>query len=429
MIMKLDIAKTDPDMISLDLIGDDERGYDFLDDAQLVKLKQIKSDNGVLSVYLDTQSSKDKQKTVLTRFKNGIKQIREAQQDSWDHDEELRFEAVVKHISAWIENEMGEPSGKGIALFASPQRVLPKKIKKLKVDYDLFEVFHLPDTPEDVVAWEKTVVLTPLLVSKDEHPETGVILFDRKEARFFLYTMGEAAEYNINLKNPDPVAATKAHTWHGYGTHNHEQWQEEHYKRYLRQAAIAISKVAKIAGWKWITLLSPDEQEAKHMLDFFSKDMRSKIIGTDSLSMKSTINDVRDTVAPIVDSAEKSEELQTLNDWVNELKTPDGLAVSGVADTVLAAQEYRVRTLLFPADFIQKGWECQSCGGLFADLQAEPIDECPYCGSGDLLDKVDILGDVAVQILQTDGEVEVIRDAENRKILDDNGMVGGLLRY
>lgn len=427
--MKLDITKTDPDLIKLELIGDDERGYDFLDDSQLVKLKQIKSDNDVLSVYLDTQSSTDTQKTVLARFKNGIKQIREAQQDSWDHDEELRFDAVVEHISEWIEVEMGEPLGKGIALFASPKRVLPKKINKLKVDYDVFEVYHLPDTPSDLVSWGKTAVVTPLLVAKDEHPETGVVLFDRKEVRFFLYAMGEAAQYNIDMKNPDPVAASKAHTWHGYGIHNHEQWQEEHYKRYLRQASIAISKIAKIAGWKWITLLSPDEQEAKHMLDFFAKDMQPKIIGTGSLAMDSTLNDVRDTIAPIVSNAEKSEELRALNDWVNALKKPGGLAVSGVADTVMAAQEYRVKTLLFPANFIQKGWECQSCGGLFADLQDTPISECPYCGSQDLLEKTDIMGDVAVQMLQSDGEAEVIRDAENLQILEANGMVGGILRF
>ena len=427
--MKLDITKTDPDVISLDLIGDDERGYDFLDDAQLVKLKQIQSDNGVLSVYLDTRSTADKQKTLLARFKKGIKQIREAQESSWDHDEKLRFDAVEKNLTEWIEIEMGEPSGKGIALFASPKRVLPKKIKKLKVDYDVFDFFHLPEAPADIVSWNKTPVLTPLLVSKEEHPETGVVLFDREEVRFFLYSMGEAAEYNITMKNPDPVAVTKSHTWHGYGTHNHEQWQEEHYKRYLRQATIAISKVAKLAGWKWITLLSPDEQEAKHMLDFFSKDMQPKIIGTASLSMKSTLNDVRDTVAPIVDNAEKSEELRTLNEWVNALKKPGGLAVSGVADTIMAAQEYRLKTLLFPADFIQKGWECQSCGGLFADLQETPISECPYCGSQDLLEEVDIMGDVAVQMLQSDGEVEVIRDSENLQLLEGNGMVGGLLRF
>ncbi len=424
--MKLDITKTDPDMISLDLIGDDERGYDFLDDASIINLKQIKSDYGVLSVYLDTRSSAEKQKTVLARFKNGIKQIRETQEQNWDHDETLRFDAMLKHVSEALELEMEDPSGKGIALFVSPGRVLPKK---LKVDYELFELYHLPDAPDDIVSWGKTPVLTPLLVAKDEHPETGVVLFDRKEVRFFLYTMGEAAEYNIEMNNPDPVTTGKSHTWHGYGTHNHQQWQEEHYKRYLGQAAIAISKIAKKAGWKWIVLLSPDEQEAKHIIDYFAKDMQKKIIGTASLAMKASINEVRDTAANIVSNAENSEELHTLNEWLDELKKPAGLAVSGIADTVLASQEYRVHTLLFPADFIQKGWECQSCGGLFADFQDEAPAECPYCGSNDLLEKEDIIADVAVQVLQSDGDIEVVRNTDNRSILEDNGIVGGLLRY
>jgi len=424
--MKFDITKTDPDMITLDLIGDDERGYDFLDNDAILELKNFASDTGVMSIYLDIQPSTVNNAPVLTRFKNGVKKIRETQEGNWDHDDKLRFDATVKHITEWLENEMGEPSGKGIALFVAPGRVLPKK---LKVDYELFKAYHLPDAPSDIIEWGETPILRPLLVPKDEHPETGVVLFDREQVRFFLYSMGEIAEYNVGMKNPDPTPLSKSHTWHGYGTHNHEQWQEEHYKRYLRQASIAISKLAKKAGWKWLALMSPDVQEAKHIVDFFSKDMQQKIIGTASLAMNSTLNDVRDTTAPIVTAAEHKEEKETLDKWVNELKRPGGKAVSGVADTVLAAEEYRIWKIIYPADFIQPGWACQSCGGLFADLQEEPIKECPYCVSTDLLEEEDIISEIALQVLQSDGEMEIIRNEEHRKILEDNGIVGGILRY
>jgi len=422
----MNITKVDPDLLQLDLIGDDERGYDFLDDKEIVELKQIVPSNGVMNIYLDIRPDTLRTQPIRIRFKDAIKEIRAQQEHEWTHDQKKIFNAVVDDLTTRIENGDLEIKGKGIALFAAVSRVLSKGDK---IDYDLFKIYHLPEAPVDLVAWENTLILTPLLVQKDEHPETGVVLFDREKVRFFLYSMGEAAEYNISLKNDYPIPLTKAHSWHGYGTHNHLQWQEQHYKQYLRQASIAITKIMNKAGWKWLVLTSPDAQEAKHLIDFLPKAIRQKFIGTASLPMYCSLNDVRDQVAPIVREAELNEEKQVIQSWTDEINRPNGLAVWGLADTVLAAQEYRLHTFIFPADFIQKGWRCQNCQSLIADLLAKPPSKCPYCNSDELFEMADIIGEIAIDTLLTGGEIEVVRDPEHKKLVEDNGIVGGLLRY
>lgn len=422
----MNITEMDSDLLSFELIGDDERRYDFPDNDNFVKLKQLYVQHGLLSVYLDLRPETVHSKPVLTRFKNQVKEIRTAMETNWSHDDKLLFEAVIEDVTEWLENEATRPRGKGVALFAAPDRILPKKNK---VDFQLFQAFHLPEAPADLVNWGQTAVLAPLLVQKDEHPETGIVLFDREKVRFFLYCMGEAAEYTLGLVNEDIAAITKSHTWHGYGTHNHQQWQEEHYKRYLRQAAIAITKIAEKTGWKWLILASPDAQEAKHLMDFLPKSLRSKPIGVASLPMTGSLNDVRNQAAPIMRQAELDEEKETLEQWESELHRPDGLAVAGIADTVLAAQQFRLQTLIFPAEFIQPGWQCQTCRSIVADVLEQPPSGCAYCESTQFVEKSDIISEIAIQTLQTDGIVEVLREPTHCSIAEKNGCVGGLLRY
>ncbi len=422
----MNITETDPDLLLLELIGDDERGYDFIDDEHIIQLKQQLSSNGILSVYLDTRPETIQNHPVLTRLKNAIKAIREQQESAWNHDEKLFFEGVVDNITEILQKEQLALQGKGLALFAVPKR---RPTKKDKIDFELFLTFHLPEAPVDLVTWGKTPVLSPLLVQRDEHPETGVVLFDKEKIRFFIYSMGEAAEYTITLHNDNQVPMTKGHSWHGYGTHNHQQWQKQHYHRYLRQTGIAISKIADKAGWKWLILASPDAQEAKHLVDFLPETLRSKYIGYTALAMESSLNDIRDHSTPIVRDAEIKAELELLKQWTHELEKPGGLAVSGIADTVQANQEYRLKSLIFPADYIQKGWQCASCGSLIADLLEKPPAQCPYCESGQLIEKTDIIGEIAIHLLQTGGEIEVVRTEEHRSIAEKNGFVGGLLRF
>ncbi len=421
----MNIAKLDPERITLELIGDDERGYDFVDQSDISALKRLVAEDGVLSIYLDIRADARREQPPMTVFRHAVDEIR-AMHDDWTHEQRVRFDAVIEDVGARLDKLLTRPRGKGIALFAAPNRVLPKKGK---VDYQRVLAYALPEAPSDQVAWGDAPVLGPLLMQCDEHPDTGVVLFDRERVRFFLYTMGEAAEYSLHLRNPERAPLTRSHAWHGYGEHNHHNWQEEHYRRYLRQAGIAVEKIARKTGWKWLALASPDAGEAKHLCDHLGREWSEAVIGTTALPMEADLNRVRDAVAPLVADAEAKEEKATLDAWVAELEKPDGRAVAGLADTVFAAQEYAVRELIVEGGLQHRGWQCGDCGGLIADLLEQAPGECPYCASEQLVERPDIVADIAVQVIDAGGEVELVCDAENRPIVAEHGRIGGLLRY
>jgi len=419
----MNITKFDPDLIRLVLLGDDERGYDFLSETVLLELKRFSSEHGVLSVYVDLGEGAE---VALTRYKNQVKALREAHDPEWNHEQKQQFDAVTGEVAGLLETYLSEPRGKGLALFMAPGRLL---VKKGKLDHELFRVFHLPEAPRDEVAWAQTPELTQLLLQQNEHPPSGVVLFNREEVRFFLYYMGEVAEYSVELHNPDVVPLTKAHSWHGYGTHNHHQWQQEHYQRYLRQAAIAVTKLADRAGWKWLVLASPDEQEAKHLAQRLHAPWSESVAGTLALPMNANLNQVRDAIGPVVGAAERKAEKEVLDRWLGELEKPDGHAVAGLADTVEAVEEYRVFHFIADSDFHHAGWQCADCGSLMAGLLDEPPVQCPYCGATHLIERADIVGDLALQVINSGGHAEIVRDEDNRQLIEGHGRIGAVLRY
>ena len=411
-------TKFNADRIELQLIGDDERGYDFITAEEILSLKELFSEQNVFTLYMDISPAKLQREPLMIRYKNLLSPV---QQQIEDRNEALLFNAVAEDIGKLLETNYARPRGRGLVIFAVPQKFSPKGERKVK--YDKFLVYHLPESPNDFLAWGKAPVLTELLIQLDEHEPTGIVLADRRRARFFVFYMGETAEYNIVEVDETP-AKTKAVGW---GAHNHEQWQEEHYRQHFRNVAALTDIIARKAGWKWLILAGPDEIPGE-LEDYLSKGLQSKLIGKTNMSFNVTYNDVRDKVAPIVKQAEKQEEKEALEVFVGELARENGRAVAGLADTTLAAQQARIATLLFPPHFTHQGWQCQSCGGLMADILATPPTKCIYCG-GPLQTISDVVSVVAAQTLKLGGHVEVVRDEENQAILKTHGNIGALLRF
>lgn len=407
-----------PEELVLSLIGDDERGYDFITEQDIRMLKALTSDQGILTLYMDIRPERLQSNPLGLRYKALIPPVRAG---ITDRNALLLFDAVVADVGKLLENNYNRPRGRGLAIFAAPEKFSPKRDRAVK--YEKFLVYHLPEAPEDMLTWGATPALTPLLIQLDEHEPTGVVVADRRRARFFVYYMGEAAEYSISEVDETPPK-TKALGW---GAHNHEQWQEEQYRKHLRNVAAFTEVIANKAGWKWLALAGPDEIPAE-LTRYLSKPLKDKLLAPITLPLGVTYNDVRDKVAPLVQTAETREETQILETFVGELERESGRAVAGLADTTLAAQQARIDTLIFPSGLTHAGWQCQSCGGLMADLADASPEQCIYCG-GPLKEIPDIVSVAAMQTLNLGGHVEVVREKENQTIINTHGGIGALLRY
>ena len=326
------------------------------------------------------------------------------------------FDVVAENIKEQVRNEYGRPQARGLALFAVPERVSLKG--KHKVKYDTFIHYHLPEPPQDTLLWDKTAELTPLLLQMDEHEPTGVILADGQHGRFFLYYLGEAAEYTISEWD-DVAQRTKAV---GMGAYNHEQWLAEQRKRHLRNLVSFIERIGRQVGWRWLAIGGVD-QIPEDLAKELPKTWREKLIGTFALPLEANYNQVRDAATPLVQAAEAQVEKETLESWIGWLGQK-GKAVSGLEETLLALQEGRIQTLLVAADYAHDGRECQQCHALTTTEE----ETCPYCG-GALTHVADIVNTAVTQVFEQNGRVEIVRDPDNLALMQPHGNIGAILRF
>ncbi len=405
--------------LTLNLIGDDERGYDFITDAGVQVLKELQTEEPrIFSLYLDISPERIQHEPAPIRYRHLVERVAESIEDK---ENRRMFQAVADDIGAMLLNEYNLMRGKGLVIFAAPEKYSPKGRREVK--YETMVRYHLPAPPKDDLQWGALPVLTPLLVQIDENEPTGVILVDRQRARYFVYYMGEAAEYSVMEYDPTPQKTRAL----GYGAHNHEQWLEEKYRAHLRHTVHVADRLNQLADWKWIAVGGTD-QTPEDLVELLPKHLKQKLLDTFQIDVDANYNQVRDEVAPIVHQAEVQEERAFLERWIGELERRGERAVFGLADTTFALQQGRIDTLITQPYFEHKGWQCQDCGGLVADLMDQPPSQCPYCG-GELATVPDIVTLAAAQTLEHSGHVEVVRDPENQKLLEKYGNFGAILRF
>ncbi|HID53862.1 MAG TPA: hypothetical protein EYP41_17725 [Anaerolineae bacterium] len=408
------IATLPEEELQLSLLGDDERGYDFVTAETIEQLRKLSFPEArVFSLYLDMTPERLKDAPWTIRYDHLAENMRA---QIADKDSRKMFDVVAENIKELVRNEYGRPQARGLALFAIPERVSFKG--KHKIKYDVFIHYHLPEAPVDTLLWDKTAELTPLLMQMDEHEPTGVVLADGQHGRFFLYYLGEAAEYTISEWD-DVAQRTRAV---GMGAHNHEQWLAEQRKRHLRHLVGFIEKIGRQAGWRWLAIGGVD-QIPEDLSKELPKTWRDKLIGTFALPLEANYNQVRDAAAPLVQAAEAQAEKETLEAWIG-LLAQKTKAVSGLEETVQALQQGRIQTLLAAAGYAHDGRECQQCHA----LTTMEDETCPYCG-GETVRVTDIVNTAVTQVFGQNGRVEIVRHPDNLALMQQHGNIGAILRF
>ncbi len=402
------------DELQLSLLGDDERGYDFVTGETIKQLQGLSFPEArIFSLYLDMTPERLKDAPWSTRYDHLVENMRAQIEDK---DSRKMFDVVAENIKELVRKEYGRPQARGLALFAVPERISLKG--KHKVKYSTFIHYHLPEPPQDTLLWDKTAELTPLLLQMDEHEPTGVVLADGQHGRFFLYYLGEAAEYTISEWD-DVAQRTRAV---GLGAHNHEQWLAEQRKRHLRHLVSFIEKIGEQAGWRWLAIGGVD-QIPEELSQELPQTWQDKLIGTFTLPLETNYNQVRDAVAPLVQAAEAQAEKETLETWIGYLGQKSK-AVSGLEETLQSLQQGRIQTLLTAAGYTHDGRECQQCHALTTTEE----EICPYCG-GAMIHVTDIVNTAVTQVFGQNGRVEIVRDPDNLLFMRPYGNIGAILRF
>ena len=121
-----------------------------------------------------------------------------------------------------------------------------------------------------------------------------------------------------------------------------------------------------------VIVVSSEETRAEFE-ELLSNRTKSAVVGWTSADAHASLQDLLELTAPILDGARKRHEASLLERW-REGAGRGGRAASGWAETLEAASDGRVETLLYEDGADHEAWQCPACGRLSVTGGQCPLD-------------------------------------------------------
>ena len=347
----------------------------MLNNKAINELLDYKSDTPILSIYLNiVEKTPESYKLTLRSMLKGI-------------DMPADEEAVIRYIEHEFSRE-----GRSVAIFSCASE---NYFRAYPISVPVHSRVHVGNNP----------YVRPLANILDAYGAYGVALVDKQGARSFYFHMGELVEQ-------EGVLGEEVHKVRGVES------SQNMVKRNLKESAEFAMTFFDEKKVRRILIGGTDENIAQFQKNL-SKTWQSLIVGTLSLGMKANHQDVLNETIKVGAKAEEKREAGLVTQMITATaKHSDG--VLGLRDTLRAAQEGRVQTLLVDENFHASGYKCDGC----EHLTAEKLDTCPFCGED--FSEIPDAAEMAVRRVMLDGGVvEIVRD--NAEM--ETAGIGGLLRY
>ena len=275
--------------------------------------------------------------------------------------------------------------------------------------------------PDHVFVGSKPYV-TPLAKLWDTFGRFVVVIVDKQGARLLLFHVGELIRTEGILG--EPVRHVKSGGGsaeagrRGGAAATANKHEDQVAARNLKEAAeltVAFCEAHQprnlLLGGKAATL--------KQFRAKLPRVWADRVIGTFAADMGIHENEVRDKALKILDEVEREREAALADAVITAAAKGKG-GVVRLDDTLSAAHEGRVQTLLVAEGYKAEGFQCQQC----AYVTSQHLDKCPFCGGtmGLIPDAVEV---IIQQVLEQGGRVEIFAGHKELTVAG----IGGLLRY
>ena len=349
----------------------------------------------VLSLYLNVDPSQH----TTDEYKLALRQLlRGASARSADKD----IAAVERYFD--LEYDW---SGRGVAVFSC--------------DADKYwRTFSLAVSVTDQVFVGLKPYITPLANLWDAFGRFAVAMVDKQGVRLLLFQVGELIHTEGMLGEPVRRLKGGGSTGGRRGgteatAHKHE---DEVASRNLKEAAeltVAFCEAHQPRN----LFLGGKAETLKQWKSKLPRVWADRVIGTFAADMTINENEVRDKALKILAEVEHEHEIALADAVITAAAKGKG-GVVRLDDTLSAAHEGRVLTLLVAEGYKAEGFQCQQC----AYVTGQRLDKCPFCG-GAMAHIPDAVETIIQQVLEQGGHVEMVT---GHKEFAKAG-VGALLRY
>jgi peptide chain release factor subunit 1 len=351
----------------------------------------------VLSVYLDV----DPTKHTTDEYKLALRQLLKRAEGSADPDDIAAVERFFGHEYDW--------SGRGVAVFSCSSE-------------DFWRTYSLPVSVTSRVTTARKPYIWPLAALVDAYGSYLVALVDRQGVRLSLFEMGELQATDGYMGEEVRRLKRGRGSSSGHGGRGGElvssRHEEETVKRNIRDE---VEKTR--AFWEQYKpqrlILAGAEPTVIQFREALPKHLQEKVIGTFGADMNASDGEIRERSLEILEQVEQEREV-ALVDAVFTAAAKGRGGVIRLADTLGAAHEGRIQTLVVARDYRQPGYQCRNCDYVTDQF----LETCPFCG-GTFAEIPDATEALVTKVIEDSGQVEVI---DGHPKIAEFG-VGALLRY
>ncbi len=361
----------------------------MLEQRDLKDLVAYEGEQPVLSVYVATNLARDAKEAVSIAVKNRIKALGSDLQDK-----------EVERIHNYLDYQYDWQS-RGVALFAAGDA--------------LWKAITLPLAVSTQAYLTEKPFVGPLADLIDQFEPYIVALLDRASLRLFSVSSG-----TIRSETEAIGEQLKRHKQGGWAAARYQRHEDHLALRNIKQSIDVIRDYCDRKGCTRLMLAGSTDVLAQ-VKDLLPTSMREAVMGEFAADTETSPADILERSFDIVEQITLDEERELVRDVITAAEK-GGNGVIGLADSLYALQQGRVRTLLVHEDYSAGGFACTSCDY----VAAEHSEACPFCRTKGMAPVKDAVNRAIHKAIDTGAHINIIRENDD---LHRVGDIAAVLRY
>ena len=372
---------------------------------RLRELAGFRARNGcAISLYLDldpsTTPTAADTATRVNSLLDAASKSHGATRGDLAHEVREGLKGDFERVGRYFEAEFDRDGSRGLALFAAG------------LD-NVWSVLPLPWSVPDQARVANDFLLAPLVPLLGRGQGALVALVNREQGRVFALRNGRLEEIADRTKE-----APSKHDQGGWSQSRFQRHIEnvahEHYKSVADELELQFRRLERPR----IVIVCTDEVRPE-VTQALSTEVEEAVIGWASAEQHAGAAVLLDATLPIIEEWRARNQTELVGRW-REATGRNSRGVAGWADTLEAASDGRVETLLYAAGVSRDAFWCPACGRASAQAVTCPLD-------GTTMEPRDDGLDLAVRLtLSHGGEVCAI---EFSRDLDPVEGIGAVLRF
>lgn len=363
----------------------------------LRELAAYQAETSILSVYLDVDPTERK----TDEYKLSLRQMLRYADGLAAAEDVATVERFFDHEYDW--------SGRGVVLFSCARA-------------EFWRAYSLAVPVASGVTVARKPYIWPLAALVDAYSSYAVVQVDRQGVRLLLFEMGElqteGGYLGEEVRKLKKGRGSSGGAGRRGGAPVSSRREEEVAQRNIREAVKETNRFCRKHKPQRLIIAGADPTVAQFR-ESLPKHLQEKVVGSFNADMNALEPEMRERSLEILQQVEKERE-SALVDAVFTEAAKGQRGVIRLADTLGAAHEGRIQTLVVARDYHQSGYQCQNC----AYITDQALDGCPFCG-GEVREIPDAAEALVTKVIEDGGRVEVVD--EHPKIAEFG--VGALLRY